>query len=55
MNAFVTDRYFEVSAFKNDADAISTAENYEATLYRLTYKHGERVKTVVLYEPGEDE
>lgn len=55
MNAFITDRYFEVSAFKNDADAISTAENYEATLYRLTYERGERVKTVVLYEPGEDE
>lgn len=51
MNACVTDRYFKVSAFKDDADAISTAANYEATLYRYTYEYGERVKTTVLYEP----
>ena len=51
MNAFVTDRYFKVSAFKSDADAISTAANYEATLYRYTFKDGERVNRTVLYDP----
>lgn len=51
LNAFVSDRYFEVSAFKGDADAISTAANYEATLYRYTYVHGERTKRTVLYDP----
>lgn len=55
MDAFITDRYWKQSAFKDDAEAISMAADYEATLYRITYKHGERVETVVLYEPGEDE
>lgn len=49
------DNFIPARAFKDDKEAISMAADYEATLYRLTYKHGERVETVVLYEPGEDE
>lgn len=51
MNAFLTDRLFKTSAFKDDKDAISTAANYEATLYKYEYKNGERVSTKTLYDP----
>ena len=47
MNAFITDRYFKTSAFESEQEAIKTASNYEATLYRYKYNHGERVKTNV--------
>lgn len=51
MNAFVNDGLFPAAEFKDDADAIQTAANYEATLYKYEYRHGERISSAVLYEP----
>ena len=45
------DNFIPVRAFKDDQEAISTAANYEATLYRYEYKDGERVSSATLYEP----
>lgn len=45
------DNFIPASAFKDDKEAISTAANYEATLYKYEYKHGDRVSTATLYEP----
>jgi len=51
MNAFLADRYFKESAFQGDADAIKTAANYEATLYKHRFVNGERTLTEKLYDP----
>ena len=51
MNAFLTDRLFPVAAFEDEREAIKTAANYEATLYRLTYKNGRRVESKTIYDP----
>ena len=51
MNAFVNDGLFPVSEFESDQDAIRTAADYEATLYRLTFKDGEETGSVTLYDP----
>jgi len=51
MNAFLTDRLFMAAAFDGEQEAIKTAANYEATLYRLTYKGGERVESKTIYDP----
>ena len=51
MNACVTDRYFEASAFKDEKEAINMAANYEATLYKYVYQNDERVSTDVIYNP----
>lgn len=45
------DNFIPVRAFKDDQEAISTATNYEATLYRYEYKDGEIVSSATLYEP----
>lgn len=45
------DNFIPVRAFKDNQEAISTAANYEATLYRYEYKDGERVSSATLYEP----
>lgn len=51
MNAFLSDRLFSVSAFEGDREAIRTAENYEATLYRVTATGGEITDSRKLYDP----
>ena len=51
MNAFVNNGLFPAAEFKDDADAIQTAANYEATLYKYEYRHGERISSAVLYQP----
>lgn len=51
MNAFVNDGLFPAAEFKDDAEAIRTAADYEATLYKYEYRHGDRISTEVLYEP----
>lgn len=51
MNAFVNGGLFPAADFKDDADAISAAANYEATLYKIEYKNGERISSRILYEP----
>lgn len=43
--------YTPVATYKSDKEAIKDAANYEATLYKVTYKNGERIKSKVLYEP----
>ena len=53
MNAFITDRYFALSAFTDEAEAIKTAANYEATLYKVTFdERGNRTSRETLYEPA---
>lgn len=52
MNAFITDRYFDAAAFESEKDAIRTAANYEATLYRCTFdQNGEQIDRSVIYDP----
>lgn len=51
MNAFVNNGLFPAAEFADDAEAIRTAANYEATLYRYEYRDGERISSRVLYEP----
>lgn len=45
------DNFVPVSTYKSDKEARADAANYEATLYRYTYEHDERVKTTLLYDP----
>jgi hypothetical protein len=52
LNAFVNDGLFPASEFKDDAEAIQTAANYEAYLYKYEYKNGQRISSTVLYEPS---
>lgn len=51
MNAFVNDGLFPAAEFKDDAEAIREAANYEATLYKFDYKDGQRISSSVLYQP----
>lgn len=51
MNAFVNNGLFPAGDFKDDADAIQTAANYEATLYKYEYRDGRQISSTVLYEP----
>lgn len=51
LNAFVSDRLLPAGDFAGDADAIQTAANYEATLYKYEYRDGQRISSAVLYEP----
>lgn len=51
MNAFVNDGLFPAAEFESDAEAIQKAADYEATLYKLEYDHGDRITTTVLYQP----
>ena len=51
MNAFVNDGLFPAADFKDDAEAIRTAANYEATLYKYEYRNGEQVSSKILYDP----
>ena len=51
MNAFVNDGLFPASEFKDDKEAIRTASDYEATLYKYVFENGERVSTEILYDP----
>lgn len=50
MNAFLN-KLFTESAFEGDKDAIHTAADYEAILYKYKYKDGERVESKTLYDP----
>lgn len=51
LNAFVNDGYFKASEFKDEQEAIQTAANYEATLYKYEYKDGERISSALIYDP----
>ena len=51
MNAFVNGGLFPAAEFESDAEAIQKAADYEATLYKLEYDHGDRITTAVLYQP----
>ena len=52
MNAFLADKLFPVSTFEGgDREAIHTAANYEATLYKHRFCNGERVLSEKLYDP----
>lgn len=51
LNAFVNDGLFPAREFTDDADAIRTAADYEATLYKFEYRDGQRISSSVLYEP----
>ena len=51
MNAVFADRFFAEAAFEGDSDAIKTAANYEATLYKHRFVNGEKTLTEKLYDP----
>ena len=51
MNAFVNDGVFSAAEFESEAEAIQTAANYEATLYRHEYRDGVRISSAVIYDP----
>ena len=52
MNAFITDRLWSVSAFKDRAEAISKAADYEAELIEITIgSTGEVIGRETLYNP----
>ena len=51
LTAFENDGLCPVSKFKNDKDAIQTATNYEASLYKYVYKDSVRISKELLYEP----
>lgn len=44
-------KLYALTAFEGDQDAIKTAANYEATLYKNEYKNGYRVNSEILYDP----
>lgn len=50
LNAFVNGGYFKASKFKDEQEAIQTAANYEATLYKYEYKDGERINSALIYD-----
>ena len=45
MNAFVNDGLFPAAEFKDDAEAIRYAADYEATLIKYEYREGERISS----------
>ena len=51
MNAFVNDGLFNAAEFNGDGDAIRSAADYEATLYKYEYKDGEIIDSAIIYEP----
>lgn len=51
MNAMISNRLFIESAFNGDEDAIKTAIDYEATLYKVTLVDGKQTETELLYDP----
>lgn len=44
-------KLYDVAAFDGDNDAIKTAANYEATLYKYEYKNDEITNSITLYDP----
>lgn len=51
MDTNVTDALFPAAKFKDDADAIRAAADYEATLIKYEYRNGDRISRQVLYQP----
>lgn len=51
LNAFVNNGLFPAAEFESEAEAIQTAANYEATLYRHEYRDGVRISSAVIYDP----
>ena len=51
MNAFVDGQLIPVSDFRDQQEAIETAANYEATLYRVKFENGRRISTETIYTP----
>lgn len=52
LNAFISGRFWKLSAFENEAEAISKAADYEAELYKITFdENGEQNSKERLYNP----
>lgn len=51
MNAFVNGGLFPAAEFDSEAEAIDTAANYEATLYRYEYRDGVQISSAEIYNP----
>lgn len=45
------DNCIQAEAFKDDAEAIAAAANYEATLIKYEYSDGIKTSITTLYEP----
>lgn len=52
MNATASGIY-KASEFSGDEEAIKTASDYEGTLTKEEYRNGERIGSVLLYDPRE--
>lgn len=52
MNADVEGIYPAIK-FKDDAEAIRIAADYEATVYKKEYKDGELMNSNIIYDPSE--
>ena len=51
MNSFVNGGVIPAADFTSQQEAVQMAANYEATLYKLTYKDGRQTAATVIYEP----
>ena len=51
MTAFVNDGLFPTVQFKDDAEAIKMAADYEATLIKYEYRDGRRISGEIIYQP----
>lgn len=51
----IAEGLYPATDFDGDADAIRTAADYEATLYKVEYVDGVRTGAAVLYDPRDQE
>lgn len=51
MNAFVDGKLIPAADFEDQNEAIQTAANYEATLYRVKFDDGELIERETIYTP----
>ncbi len=51
LNDLGNDNYFDEDYFENDGEAIKLAQNYEATLYKITTNNENKQTWTLLYEP----
>ena len=52
MNSYVAGLY-KAEEFSSEEEAIRKASDYEATLIKHIYENGERVASILLYDPRE--
>ena len=53
-NAILEGRYWPEKAFNGDGDAIKTARDYEAVLYKVEFLHDNLIDRIILYNPFDE-